>query len=232
MRSKSQWDCCSLEDVLSKICIYARLHEKMSAAEFRATTPAAEFRARMLADLSQAAGGYNKIYGSLGRRLRGIARPAGGTDVFIGTLDRLCNGKGDMTSCLEALTCFTEFLDCGPKKGPDSSFADIYNDPACLLWKVQWVMAITSMVEYIKACEWEYPEDSAALLAQYEWASIQGKVEAAKRAVLALADAAQAGGKSGPVSRVKGLLGLTAKDELPAAHVLGQMRGLLLELGA
>ena len=198
----------------------------------------------MLADLSKAAGEYNEIYGSFGRSLRGIrnALQTGGTDVFIGTLGRLCNGMEetkkspkvsvDMTICLDALTCFTEFLDCGPKKGPDSSFADIYQDPACLLWKVQWVMAITSMVEYIKACEWEHPEDSAALLAQYEWASIQGKVEAAKRAVLALADAAKAVGKRGTVSRVKGLLGLTAKDELPAAHVLGQMRGLLLELGA
>ena len=162
--------------------------------------------------------------------------------MFIGTLGRLCNGmeetkkspkvKVDMTSCLDALTCFTEFLDCRPKKGPDSSFADIYNDPACLLWKVQWVMAITSMVDYIKACEWEHPENSAALLAQYDWASIQGKVEAAKRPLLALADAAKAVGKRGTVSRVKDLLGWTAKDELPAAHVLGQMRGLLLELGA
>ena len=159
--------------------------------------------------------------------------------MFIGTLGRLCNGmeetkknpkvKVDMTSCLDALTCFTEFLDCAPKKGPDSSFADIYKDP---VWKCEWVLAIMSMVEYIKACIYEHPEDSAALLAQYDWASIQDKVEAAKRPLHALADAAKAVGKRGTVSRVKDLLGWTAKDELPAAHVLGQMRGLLLELGA
>lgn len=154
--------------------------------------------------------------------------------MFIRTLGRLCNGmeetkknskvKVDMTSCLDALTCFTEFLDCRPKKGPDSSFADIYKDP---LWKVQWVTAITSMVEYIKACIHEHPEASAALLARYDWASIQGKVEAVKQPVRALWKPEMAQPKA-VVKR--GLFGWKAKDELPAAHVLGQMRGLLLEL--
>lgn len=161
--------------------------------------------------------------------------------MFIGTLGRLCNGmeetkkspkvRVDMTSCLDVLTCFTEFLDCGPKRGPDSSFADIYKDPKEFTWKRQWVDAICSMVDYINACEAEHPGNSAALLAQYKWADIQGKVDVAKQSVLA--EAKKPVVKRGTVTTLRGLFGKRKiENELPAAHVLGQMRGLLLELGA
>ncbi len=79
--------------------------------------------------------------------------------MFIATLGRLCNGLddtkkapkvwADMTACLIALQRFTEFMDCGIKIGPDSSFANIYQDPKHFEWKRLWLDAMYAMCIYI-----------------------------------------------------------------------------------
>ena len=64
-----------------------------------------------------------------------------------------------MRRCLDALTCFSEFLDCGEKTGADPWFAEIYRDPSHRVWKKKWVEALGLIVAYITDCADEQTSD-------------------------------------------------------------------------
>jgi hypothetical protein len=191
-------------------------------------------RKQMLDALWTAAEGYLSIHDSLWRSYLGkriFTQPTpviGGTDVFIPTLARLYNGltdtektylqKDDVTACLNALRCFTEFLDCGKKTGRDASFADIYaKNPK---WKKKWVAALALMVVYIECCKTEHPENMKVLLAQYDWAGMTGKVTEANTSVPATTSVRAYWASKWPRMTRR-------TEELPDAHVLESMRGLL-----
>ena len=222
---------------LRRVTIYVRLEQHMPAA----LHDAAEARKQMLAALRTAAKRYLSIYGSFSRAYRGYkaAYVEGGTDVFIPTLGRLCNGLeatektykvgADMTVCLDALKCFTEFMDCGKKTGPDASFADIYQDPKHFEWKRLWLDAMYAMCCYILACTSEH-SGATVLLANYEWDKMLRKVRDEQEKVNSVLATKK------PVRRIATTLlnkvqkWRVSKSELPDAHVLERMRGLLDEL--